>query len=222
MKQVFLKKEGNARLLLFFAGWGSDEHLFRRPLMEGYDCLLCFDYQTLEFDDTLLEGYREIRLLAWSMGVWVAGQVLQGKKLPWQMRLAVNGTPYPINEDCGIPERIFLGTLRQFSEPVLVRFRRRICGTAEGVREFLSHAPYRSVESLHRELSALYELVSSLPASSFAWDKAVIGSRDKIFPVEAQLLAWMQVSVQELEVEHYDGELFDRLLEGDEDLWTKP
>lgn len=66
MKQLFIKKENSPRLLLFFAGWGSDENLFRRTVAEGYDCLLCFDYRTLEFDYSLLDGYREIRLLAWS------------------------------------------------------------------------------------------------------------------------------------------------------------
>ena len=54
--------------MLFFAGWGSEENLFRRPVEEGYDYLLCFDYRTLDFDYTLIEGYTEIRLLAWSMG----------------------------------------------------------------------------------------------------------------------------------------------------------
>ena len=70
MKQTFIKKEGNPRLMLFFAGWGSEENLFRRPVEEGYDYLLCFDYRTLDFDYASIKGYTEIRLLAWSMGVW--------------------------------------------------------------------------------------------------------------------------------------------------------
>ena len=69
MKQRFIKKEGNSTLLLFFAGWGSDENLFAGPVQEGCDCLLCFDYKDLDFDYSLLEGYREIRVMAWSMGV---------------------------------------------------------------------------------------------------------------------------------------------------------
>lgn len=108
------KKEGNPRLLLFFAGWGSDEHLFRRPVAEGYDYLLCFDYRTLDFDYSLLDGYREIRLLAWSMGVWVAGQILSGRTYPWEMKLAVNGTPFPIDDQRGIAEAVFHGTLENF------------------------------------------------------------------------------------------------------------
>ena len=62
MKQRFIKKEGNSTLLLFFAGWGSDENLFSGPVQEECDCLLCFDYKDLDFDYSLLEGYREIRV----------------------------------------------------------------------------------------------------------------------------------------------------------------
>ena len=115
--------------MLFFAGWGSEENLFRHPVEEGYDYLLCFDYRTLDFDYTQIEGYTEIRLLAWSMGVWVASRVFAGHSFPWQMKLAVNGTPFPIDDRCGIPEMIFKGTLEHFSEDKLARFRRRMCGS---------------------------------------------------------------------------------------------
>lgn len=221
MKQRFIKKENNPRLLLFFAGWGSDERLFDRPVADGYDYLLCFDYRSPDFDYALLDGYREIRLLAWSMGVWAAGQTLAGHDYPWQMRLAVGGTPFPIDDCRGIPEAVFRGTLAHFSDAALVRFRRRICGTAEQVKEFLSHRPYRPVEELREELQAL-AACACRPSASFVWDKAIIGRRDKIFPPANQCEAWRDMEVIERDVEHYDGGLFDRLLSGEEDVWTKP
>lgn len=221
MKQRFIKKENNPRLLLFFAGWGSDERLFDRPVADGYDYLLCFDYRSPDFDYALLDGYREIRLLAWSMGVWAAGQTLAGRDYPWQMRLAVGGTPFPIDDCRGIPEAVFRGTLAHFSDAVLVRFRRRICGTAEQVKEFLSHRPYRPVEELREELQAL-AACACCPSASFVWDKAIIGTCDKIFPPANQREAWRDVEVIERDVEHYDGGLFDRLLSGEEAVWTKP
>ena len=221
MQQRFIKKENNPRLLLFFAGWGSDERLFDRPVADGYDYLLCFDYRSPDFDYALLDGYREIRLLAWSMGVWAAGQTLAGRDYPWQMRLAVGGTPFPIDDCRGIPEAVFRGTLAHFSDAVLVRFRRRICGTAEQVKEFLSHRPYRPVEELREELQAL-AACACRPSASFVWDKAIIGTRDKIFPPANQREAWRDVEVIERDVEHYDGGLFDRLLSGEEAVWTKP
>ena len=155
------------------------------------------------------------------MGVWAAGQTLAGRDYPWQMRLAVGGTPFPIDDCRGIPEAVFRGTLAHFSDAALVRFRRRICGTAEQVKEFLSHRPYRPVEELREELQAL-AACACRPSASFVWDKAIIGTCDKIFPPANQREAWRDVEVIGRDVEHYDGGLFDRLLSGEEDVWTKP
>lgn len=221
MKQLFIKKENSPRLLLFFAGWGSDENLFRRTVAEGYDCLLCFDYRTLEFDYSLLDGYREIRLLAWSMGVWVAGQILSGCTYPWKMKLAVNGTPFPIDDRRGIAEAVFHGTLENFSDAALARFRRRICGGAGQVKEFLSHQPYRTTEELGAELAALEHEVGKVQPAAFVWDKAIIGLCDKIFIPANQRTAWTGTEVMEMEAEHYDTVLFDRLLEGKGEEWTR-
>ncbi len=220
MKQRFLKKENNPRLLLFFAGWGSDEHLFNRPVADGYDCLLCFDYRSLDFDYSLLEGYREIRLLAWSMGVWVAGQILTERNYPWEMKIAVCGTSFPVDDCRGIPKAVFRGTLEHFSDTTLVRFRRRICGTTEQVKKFLSHKPYRSTEELHEELQAL-ETAVHRPSTAFVWDKAIIGTQDKIFPPANQREAWKGTAIIEKDVEHYDEDLFGRLFSGEEDVWTR-
>lgn len=221
MKQLFIKKENSPRLLLFFVGWGSDENLFRRTVAEGYDCLLCFDYRTLEFDYSLLDGYREIRLLAWSMGVWVAGQILSEHTYPWEMKLAVNGTPFPIDDRRGIAEAVFHGTLENFSDAALARFRRRICGGAGQVKEFLSHQPYRTTEELGAELAALEHEVGKVQPAAFVWDKAIIGLCDKIFIPANQRAAWTGTEVMEVEAEHYDTVLFDRLLEGKGEEWTR-
>ena len=221
MKQLFIKKENSPRLLLFFAGWESDENLFRRTVAEGYDCLLCFDYRTLEFDYSLLDGYREIRLLAWSMGVWVAGQILSEHTYPWEMKLAVNGTPFPIDDRRGIAEAVFHGTLENFSDAALARFRRRICGGAGQVKEFLSHQPYRTTEELGAELAALEHEVGKVQPAAFVWDKAIIGLCDKIFIPANQRAAWTGTEVMEVEAEHYDTVLFDHLLEGKGEEWTR-
>lgn len=160
--------------------------------------------------------------MAWSMGVWVACQALAGKEYPYGMRLAVNGTPFPIHDTKGIPEAIFQGTLENFSEPVLIRFRRRICGSAAQVKTFLSHHPYREVDDLHQELAALWTAVKARPAVEWTWDKAVVGTNDKIFPPQNQREAWQGVAVEEVDAEHYDEELFRELLNGESRLWTRP
>lgn len=209
MEQRFILREGNSSLLLFFAGWGSDECLFTRPAAEGYDYLLCFDYRNLDFDYSQLEGYQSIRLLGWSMGVWVASQTFSGKDLPWEMKLAVNGTLTPIHDTTGIPEAVFNGTLDTFSPATLAKFRRRMCGGTEEVKHFLDRQPRRSVEELHEELKALRQEVLRLPVPAFQWDKAIIGTEDRIFPSQNQLEAWQGTPVLSMNIPHY-ADLFSR------------
>ena len=96
------------------------------------------------------------------------------------MKLAVNGTPFPIDDRCGIPEMIFKGTLEHFSEDKLARFRRRMCGSSGQTEEFLSHTPTRTAEELREELAALALGITAYGSSSFIWDRAIIGNRDKI------------------------------------------
>lgn len=216
MKQEFIIRGHGDKLLLFFAGWGGDTNLFRyyRPAA-GCDFLLCYDYRSLVFDATLLDDYREIRLVAWSMGVWAAAQVLAGLSLPFVERTAINGTPTPIDDDCGIPTAIFRGTLDMFSPVTLMKFRRRMCGSTDGVKAFLSHEPCRSLEELREELACIYRTVITCSYRPFTWNKAVIGSRDKIFPLQNQLAAWQGTPVQLLDEEHYSEEIFRKVLLGE-------
>ena len=133
MEQKFLIKDGYPLLTLFFSGWGGEECLFAGYRPSGSDFLLCCDYRNLDFDPSLLEGYRGIKVVAWSLGVWVAGHVLQGKEAGFTEMIAVNGTPVPVDDRYGIPEQIFKGTLEHMDDTVLKKFRRRMCGTAEGL-----------------------------------------------------------------------------------------
>lgn len=208
MKQLFLKQAYHPRLTVFFAGWGGDENLFRSYCPPDSDFLLCYDYRSLAFDASLLDGYREIRLVAWSMGVWVASQVLSDLQLPLMEKIAINGTATPIDDEKGIPVAIFRGTLEGFSPATLQKFRRRMCGSIEGVKAFLSHVPCRSLEDLREELESIYNTVLAYPAIPFAWDKALIGSRDKIFPLPNQLAAWEGTATEVYDEEHYSEALF--------------
>lgn len=217
MKQFFIKKENCSRLILFFAGWGSDENLFKRKVKDGYDYMICFDYQDLEFDFTSIMEYEEIIVLGWSMGVWVANTVLtkqRAKDLKITKAVSFNGTIYPINDNKGIPVDIFKGTMESFSEKVLTKFRRRICGNTENTKEFLSHLPYRDIDSLKNELIALWRMLGqSNNISVLKWDTAVIGTSDKIFPYENQIAAWNGIGVyivSENNMEHYSPDFFEK------------
>lgn len=77
MKQTFIIRNNGKHLLLFFAGWGMDETPFRHIHPAECDWMICYDYRSLEFDTTLIQAYSKISLIAWSMGVWAASQVMK-------------------------------------------------------------------------------------------------------------------------------------------------
>ena len=191
MKQTFLNKKGESRLLLFFAGWGMDETPFRSWQPSGYDCMICYDYRSLDFDTQPLDEYSEIRLVAWSMGVWVASQIMsRHDHLPITESIAINGTPYPVDETFGIAPAIFEGTLNGLNDATLQKFQRRMCKSAEEYKVFQTIAPQRPVEELKEELASIGHFYRNHPESNFHWNKAIIGDADRIFLPENQQRAW--------------------------------
>lgn len=117
------------RLILFFAGWGMDASVFSALSKPGYDILLVYDYRDDDFDESVLGGYDEICVLAWSLGVWHADRFISShSNLPITRTVAVNGTLCPINDSLGIPPRIYDLTSALPDERALAKFYRRICG----------------------------------------------------------------------------------------------
>lgn len=87
------------------------------------DWMICYDYRSLEFDTTLIQAYSKISLIAWSMGVWAASQVMkQYPSLPVSQSTAINGTLYPIHETKGITPSVFEGTLQGLNAQTLLKF----------------------------------------------------------------------------------------------------
>lgn len=202
MRQIFtVRNSGNRRLLLFFAGWGMDERPFRpfRP-DEGEDCMVCCDYRSADFRPSLLAGYGEVRLAAWSMGVWMGSEVWRahgGSLPPLRAAVALNGTPCPIDATRGIDPRIYRMTERGMRDGRNAEeFYRRMCHTGEEFARFMELRPQRPATELREELEALrtrYEArqgETTDEAPPLRWSRACIGEADRIFPPEAQRAAW--------------------------------
>ena len=215
MKQHFIIKNNQKHLLLFFAGWGMDETPFLQIHPTDKDWMVCYDYRSLEFDAGILQEYSEITLIAWSMGVWAASQIMkQYPSLPLSQSIAINGTLYPIHETKGITPAIFEGTLQGLNDQSLQKFQRRMCGSIAAYKAFQTVAPQRPVEELKEELAAIQKQYLSLPPSDFAWQKAIIGKNDRIFLPDSQWLAWRNKvdSLEYAEAAHYQVELFDNVI----------
>lgn len=203
MKQYFIIQEGHSRLTLFFAGWGMDFHPFADYLPVESDLLVCYDYRTLDFDYSLLGAYDKVYLVAWSMGVWAASQIFAASEYNMNS-IAVNGTNYPVDDNRGIPGKIFEGTFNGLTDATLQKFYRRMCGSAESFKSFQERAPQRPVGELKEELAKIGELSELLPFASFKWDKAVVGLQDRIFTADNQLRAFTEPTVvMEKKIAHY-------------------
>ena len=201
MKTKFYDHQGK-HLIVYFAGWGTPlDAVAHLILPTDHDLLICYDYQdlTLDFD---FSAYQQIRVVAWSMGVWVAERVLQGITL--QSATAVNGTGLPCDDGFGIPYAIFKGTLDNLTENTRSKFERRICGDKVSFERYQQFSA-RSFNEIHRELIALFAMIQQDKRTDLIhWTNAWISSRDKIFMPANQHQYWAsRCAVQEIEGEHY-------------------
>lgn len=173
------KKEARERLLLVFNGWSvpvpSPSDAFSLP---GYDIAVVTDYRKFELPE--IKGYKEVVVLAWSLGVHAAEIALRDSQLPVTLTIAVNGTSHPVSDSEGIPVEVFRLTAERLTEQSLIRFRRRMGASAMSRGE-------RPIEELQRELLD-FPSSSSVP---FRWDYAIISADDRIFPPENQRRAWL-------------------------------
>ena len=181
MKRKWITKEGNRVLTLFFCGWGMDEHTVQHVRGMG-DLLLFYDYRDISGEDAPeVEGYESVRVVAWSMGVWAASQVLDRSCLPITESVAVNGTMTPVDDSRGIPNAIYEGTLKGLNDVTLRKFFRRMCGSAVLLEDFLTRSPGRSTDEVKEELLLIAKQAECLAPARFCWSKAVIGKGDLIF-----------------------------------------
>lgn len=199
MMKQWINQSGNAGLLVFFNGWGMDAKPFSRLDATGLDVLMVYDYSSLELpvDINALAGrYSSCRLTAWSLGVWAAASALSDRRKLFSSTLAVNGTLRPVDVEYGIAPEIFQGTIDSWNPVSRKKFYRRMCAVPEITAAFCALEPERDVDSQQRELIAIQQAVLSQPQppASF-FDRAVVGSEDRIFPAAAQQNFWSSVNV---------------------------
>ncbi len=188
------RKEGSKRLIVIYAGWATDANLFDGLYRPGYDIVVVWDYRDMYIDWSLADGYIEICIIAWSLGVYASAVSTHGIADRITKRIAVNGTLTPVDSRCGIPEAIFKGTLYGLNLRNLEKFYRRVCGTRSNIAFFENHRPDRNLEELKEELSCFCPLPLLAPEPEKRWDVAIVGRDDAIFPAVNQARAWNGVA----------------------------
>ncbi len=199
-------------------------------LPDRCDLLALYDYRILELSDDLADlpwgSYEAVTIVAWSLGVWAAEQVVpHWSILPTKQRLiAVAGSPYPMHDQWGIPKQIFVGTLEGLTDENRQRFNRRMCG-GKRYKQLYDILSERPTTELRDELQAVYDSLATPEASGstphirLAWDLAIIGERDQIFPEKNLSTLWKAVNVPTLLLPDGYHYLFD-LWQSWSELWA--
>lgn len=195
------------------------------------DLLALYDYRILELSDDLADlpwdSYEAVTIVAWSLGVWAAEQVVpHWSILPTKQRLiAVAGSPYPMHDQWGIPKQIFVGTLEGLTDENRQRFNRRMCG-GKRYKQLYDILSERPTTELRDELQAVYDSLVATPEASestphtrLAWDLAIIGERDQIFPAKNLSTLWEAINVPTLLLPDGYHYLFD-LWQSWSELWA--
>jgi len=184
MKIIKLKENQSSKLLLFFSGWATDENMFGHWESTEYDVILFYDYRkVIILENELLSKYSEIHVVAWSMGVWASEIALQNIIGRISTFTAINGSPFPADDEFGIPKKIFDGTGNLLTERTLQKFYFRICGSKVNFSKFQEHPPQRGVDELKEELRYIRNELSANKLENIKWDSAILGTKDAIFPL---------------------------------------
>jgi biotin synthesis protein BioG len=195
---------GNKKLILFFAGWSASPALFTHlEVPSDFDLAICYDYRNFDFDLDL-SPYDDLKVVAWSLGVWVAEKMIFEHPACYTDTIAINGTPTPIDDRLGIPVDIFDATLRNITPDGLTHFNRRMFGS-RSVMEMFKEVETRGVDELEDELRHLADSIRRYRSNvGICWKKAILGTDDKIFPFGNMFCYWTNMSeIQTIEAPHY-------------------
>lgn len=209
MRIEWLNKKDNDRVILFFNGWGMDAGIVSK-LGAASDVLMFYDYRTLSCGSLPdLKHYREIYVVAWSMGVWAAACVLPDlhlKKIDFSV--ALNGTERPVDDQYGIPCKIYKLTEKGMNEQGRKKFFSRMFTDKDECTFFAGQKSCRELPEVCEELGLIGKQCVG-GALQHIWDRTFVSEDDMIFPAKNQLNWWKdKVSVDILYGGHYPFSCF--------------
>ena len=155
-----------------------DESVVNHINKEDFNVIMIYDSNSLEFDFSIINNYTEKYLVAWSMGVMCATFF----DIDYISSTAINGTLKPIDNQFGIPIKIYDLTIKGL--------------TPNGAKKFVSNMFKESIElpNINREFenikNELINLKTYSANSNFKYDKILISTDDKIIPTKNQVAFW--------------------------------
>lgn len=189
MKYHWLNKQNNKNLIVFFAGWSFDYYPFVSLNPEGCDVLFVYDYNDLTLPDDLKDfsTYGNKTLITWSMGVFSAF-LLKDLFKDFDYKLAINGTVTPVDDEFGIPVKMFELTLKHAQKGLEGKFYQNVFLTNEEYELYTSFPVRREIQNRVAELENLYNLIknTNVVYEKF-YDLAIVSDFDKIIPPKNQI-----------------------------------
>lgn len=189
MQYNWLNKKNNNKLLIFFCGWSFDYKPFERLNCKDFDVLIFYDYKNHKLP-VIIPDYDECYLLTWSMGVYIA-YLLRDKLPEFNEKIAINGTPFPIHNELGIPERTFDLTLKYVDTGLQGKFQRNLFNEEQDYEKYTHNVVQRKIPDQAQEL---FELKNFITSSNLSYEKfydcAIISKADKIVPAKNQINCW--------------------------------
>lgn len=180
-------------------GWAADYRVVEHIDLPGFDVMYLYDLTAqsgVQYEAPDMGGYEERYLFAWSFGVWAAERMFAGEK--FTRAVAFNGTPLPVDAQYGIEPRRLDITIRGLAAGGMEAFERRAYGDEyERLKGVLSPRP---LEYNIAELTSLRDASLVPYTPSIAWDKAVVGECDVIFPPANMIRYWQEKAEIETEV----------------------
>ncbi len=206
MKAYWLNKQNNKNLIVFFAGWSFDETPFKLLQCLNNDVLMIYDYNDIEIPQVLneLSNYENKILITWSMGVFVA-YLLKDLFKNFDKKIAINGTIKPVDNEYGIPVKMFELTLKHAFAGLSGKFYKNVYKTEEEFELYMNNQVLRSIENRVSELENLYSLIKSTEISNDKfYDIALVSEFDKIIPAKNQIAChkYFNVPIKMLEFGH--------------------
>lgn len=190
MLKRWINKTGNPNCILFFNGWGMDEHAINHLQSEDHDVCMFSDYSDLKMELEKFQSYQSIYVIAWSLGVWVASQLIANSELKLTKAIAINGTEKPLDNEFGIPPVVFKGTLIFWNETNRRKFNQRVFGGKKEMELSSEKLPERDCTNQQDELAFLLQKIEDSAFCSIPWDCALIGKSDFIFSAKNQVAYW--------------------------------
>lgn len=208
MKLFKKQKEGNNSIILFFNGWGMDHRCLSHLIPEDKDIIIFYDYRgDIELPSLDLSAYDSVYVVAWSMGVWVANQLVNHLEVKPDKMIAFCGSPYPVNDSYGIPVKVFDLTVKGLEKAGTEKFFKRML---VGLDNTAFIKPERHVEEQIDELKNLKIKSLESEIRTVNWDKVIIAEKDMIFPLAALKEYWGKcLRVELLNSPHYPFDTYN-------------